>query len=437
MASKSKKNKKFEPVEAEGGEAMANSEFNLLDRAETFGATLKEQMEDTYRRKKRTPVIFEQDKIVRDFLPVDSLYLQWCIDNRGIEKRTLFEIVGPDSTGKSSFLYWLMGGWMRHNVPGTMFAGEDKLMKKEWVLKLLSSDRDMAEKMIKVLNVQRMRVLDEILFALQATVDKVRSPESPNFVPPHIPFVIAIDLINKVATADQAGGIKTGFGDFSKEDVSDLGDKGHNWDRAKAYHDLINRANLLICESNLVFLITNHQNDQATGKKNSSPFAAEWQEGLAHRTKPGGNSINQTTALQLIFQPRGQIYCEGKAIASRVVVKPFKNSYGTNRRTCAFAIVPGDEASGPIDTGLRWDLTTVEWFAEEGFFGMKRLASSPATAPEYSCNDLGLRGANIVEAAAAVAAIPASDLEELGRTLKIPGYYYPLEEAVKDTQQSE
>ena len=406
------------------------AEFNLMDR-EDFTTSLMAGLEKSYARKKRAPLMFDQSKIIRDDLPLDSLYFQWAIDNRGIEKKTLIELLGQDQTGKSSLLYWMAGNWMPLQVPMTLLAGEDKFIKESWAQRCLSKDPELAAKMVKLITVIRIRVLDEIDFVVKETLKQMRDPNSKSFVPRHIPVVIAIDLMNKIATANQAAGMETGYGDYSKDTQSDLGDRGHNWDRAKAYHDLINRFNLQMADQNVVFVVTTHQNDEAVGGK-SNPFSPVWQKNLSHRTKTGGQATNQTTALQMVVSSHGNIYCDKEVIAKRVALKPFKNSYGGDRRTCNFAIVPGEDANADPKPGLRWDLTTVEWFAEKGFYGMKRLASSPATAPLYSCEDFGLRGSNILEAAKAINDLPKSDWEELGRNLKIPGYVTPIEDAVKE-----
>lgn len=437
MAAKKKTTKKAAKKAAKvtPSEARPVSEFNLLDR-EDFGSDMREVLDKKYSRSKRSALVFDQSKINRDYLPLDSLYLQWAIDSRGIEKKTIVEIIGPDSTGKSSLMYWLMGGWMAANNPCYLFAGEDKLIKNEWAKVCMHPDPVIADKISRILNVQRATVLDELPFAIAELLKNIRDSSSKVHVPPHIPVVFGIDLINKIATKFQASGMETNFGDFSKETAGELGDRGHNWDRAKAYHDLITRLNLTVASYNAMYLVSTHQNDQAVGGPMGG-FMPEWRKSLNHRTKPGGQSINQSAALQLVLAPRGKIYCDGNAIAKRIAISPYKNSYGGDLRVCNMAIVSNTgSVPGDLDPGIRWDIAMAEWFADESLFGMKRLAG-PATAPKYSCGDLGLQSDNIVDAARAIRALPQTDIEELGRRLKIPGYITPIEDAVAEVKKEE
>lgn len=435
MARTKKEEKKDVPKAETPGQA-----FDLLGRTNSWADAMKKGMQKAYTRAKKSLIAFCQKDVVSDFLPARSLYFQWAIDNLGIEKKSFFEIMGPDSTGKSSLLYWFLGGWLPLGVPGAILSGEDKFIRADWARRCLHGDGELAERMLDHILVLRARAIDELWFQALHLVKNARDPASDTYVPAHIPIAIAVDLINKPVTREEAGkdidyastgGSKKKSGEEGDKGTA-LGEKGHTWDRAKQYHDLIRRFNGIMADNNLVVLITSHQNDDAAGTVKTSPFTAVWQKGTAHRTKPGGQAVNQSVALQVILAKKGWIYCDGKPIARRILGKPYKNSYGTSRRTFCFAIMepPFADRDGRLEQGIRWDLTTVEWFAEEGILGFKRLASSPATAPLYSSSALKLTGVNILEAAAALEALPASKWEEIGRDLGISGYRDHVGEAI-------
>ncbi len=414
------------------------SEFVLGDREESFGASLVSDLERIYRRSKRTMVGVSQDEVIRNYMPINDFLLQWIIDSRGIEKKTFFEVIGRDSTGKTSLLYSLAGPWISQGSPLLVLSCEDKFLKRDWAARCMTRNPLLAEKLLPEIAIFRPRTLGEIAFQVRNAIKLTRDPESKYFIPTHIPLTIIIDPINKPATKSEAGGSNILFGDMSKADTTELGDRGHNWDRAKEMQDLIRRINLETPDANLIVLLGSHLNDDAAGKVKTNPFASEAQRDVAHRTKSGGQASNQTVALQVIVSYNGRIYCEGRPIADRILMKPFKNSYGTNYRSGCYAIMKEEipEEFGQLPPALSWDLTTVEWMATEGIWGLKRVPSAPATAPTFSSDDLGITQVNILEAARALRAQPAERWEDLGRKLRIAGYVDVIQEAVDAVNQS-
>lgn len=430
-----KKTQKSDKADSSETQTFEQGYPSLLDSEISFGDTIINSMRKAARKAQRSLIAHNLRDLDGDYLPLPSFYWQWCIDNRGIQKRTLTELIGKDGSGKTTLLLWLAGAWMIHGVRPAFMCGEDKIPRNSWSSRCFSESPSIGDKLVPHISFFRARTLDELLYLVKSFIERVRDPEDPSHVPIEIPLAIIVDLLNKPATSSEAGSMNSdlNYGGKKKKsdktDESDLAEKGHTWDRAKAFHDLIRRVNMTIGNQNITYLMSEHQNEDAAGKVKTNPFASEATNALKHRTKPGGQATNQTAALQMVMHDDGWVYCEGSAIARRIVMKPFKNSYGTTRRICKFAIVEKEffrDREGFQTCPIDWFLTTVEWFASEGIMGARRMSTSTATAPVYTIEELGLKSVNIVEAADALRALPDSYWEELGVKLKISGYESPL-----------
>lgn len=404
----------------------ATGSIDLLggDGSKSFAAGAGAALAAAMSRKKNRVVNFTTQAELRiEFLTVRSIYLQWCLGNWGIPKGQTVEIIAKDKLGKTSLLYWLFGGFLMQGSPCLVVVGENKPMDRPWAVRCLSADPKMANRMLEEIGMLTSGQLDEMHEYLKRWILICRDPESAHYVPLHVPLVIAVDPVGKLATRQEAAGGGYVYDDLVKADEADLADKGHNWDRAKWMHDFMRRNDALQAQNNVNTFFVSHQNDEAAGGKMRPSFIPQWSVDLSHRTKPGGQASNQSSCLQLVLADQGVIYSGGVKVARRIALKPYKNSYGTDERMCSFALKQSDHEDRPgyIDPGIRWDYTTLEWMAEHGLLGVKKTGQNSKDL-RYSSVELGFTQLTLMEAARVIDTLPQEKIDELGKRLLIPGY---------------
>jgi hypothetical protein len=227
---------------------------------------------------------------------------------------------------------------------------------------------------------------------------------------------------------------------MEKQKQIDIGDKGHSWDRARWMHEWMDVFLLLQHKYNIHLVAVEHQNEPnvAGGGTAAPSFIPQYTKDLGHRTKRGGQGLNQVTNLQLTLSEKGSVYSAGEKIARRIIVRPYKNSYGTENRTCCYSLKlePTADTEDFLDMGLRWDYTEVEWLAENGYLGFRQTGSS---LPQFrfSSDVLGFTQLSLEEAAQAWREADPSHIEQLGRQLKIPGYLDTRERVMQELEAPE
>jgi hypothetical protein len=399
--------------------------FNVLDggidRSNALGEAIKTSLE---RRKGRVVDFCPQSELVIETLPLrkaEHIELQWAINNVGIP-HGFISVFGQDGLGKSSLVQnWLSAFMEGANAQCCVLVCEGKPLSREWAVRCMSPNRAVAAKMAEAVLIFNLAQLDEMF---ETWVEALRDPKLSTYVPPTVPIVAVIDPIGKLATKSEASGVYAYAGMDALDEV-DMADRGHNWDRAKWNHEFVRKVGLLGHQHNLTVIAVEHQNDQAVGTGKSGPsFLPDWHTKLSHRTKAGGQGLNQVSALQIALADCGNIYSCGEAVARRIIGRAYKNSYGTDTRKFCFALKGENmlqDTDTSLDPGLRWDYTRLEWMMNQSLLGLRKTGSSRATE-RFSSAELGFTGLSLVEAAAVVQAMPLAVFESLGAKLMIPGF---------------
>lgn len=409
---------------------QASRVFNILDTEDSFSEAAGAAMRTALERRKGREVGFTTQAEMRvDSLPIRPISFQWMINNRGLPKG-ITNILGKDGLGKSTLVYSLFGGFMLGGHPCAFIPCDRKPLETGWAMRCLSPDRRMADRMVSRIHVFESHLLMEMAEKLEAWIRALRDPKSDSFVPLNVAVVIAADPLNRLATDAQAAGVST-FDGKDKQKQVDIGDKGHSWDRAKWLHDWLDRLSLLRAEFNLHTIFVEHLNekDVAGGGSQMASFLPQWKKELDNRTKRGGQGINQMTNLQLTMGEKGSFYSAGERVARRVIMTPYKNSYGPQVRTCCYALklepgANGEDAGNDgnfLDPGLRWDYPEVEWLAEQNLLGVRKTGDS-LPKERFSSDVLKFTQLSLVDAAQAWRESDPSWIEELGKKLMIPGY---------------
>lgn len=424
--------KKVAKKKTEDAPAQTSQVFSILDMPNTFASAAGDSMKAALERRKGREVSFSTQTDLRvETLPLRPLSFQWMINHRGLRKG-ITNILAKDMLGKSSLVYNLFGGFMLGGHPCAFIPCEGKPLDTDWAMRCMSTDRNLAQLMVDRVHVIESHLLMEMDENLEAWCKALRDPKGGSYVPMSVALVVAIDPLGRLATNAQAAGISTYDGKDKQKQI-EIDDKGHSWDRAKWLHAWMDKLNLLRDTYNIHVIAVEHQNEKdVAGGGAGGPMASflpGWKKDLDNRTKRGGQGLNQVTNLQLTVAEKGSIYSAGTRIARRIIMMPYKNSYGPQSRTCCYALKlePGAEGEDShndgsfLDAGLRWDYPEVEWLAENGFLGFRKTGD---TLPKerFSSDALHFTQLSLLDAAQAWSEADPSFTEELGAKLKIPGY---------------
>lgn len=402
---------------------VADAPYSVLDNPEQFAKDTQEALEAALGRRKGRVTDFSSQEDVRiEMLPVRSFLLQYAMHYYGIPKG-MTEIIARDRTGKTSFIYNLFGGFLAAGSPCCILVCDGKKQDRAWAARCLSTDARLAQRMNQAIHVIVSSNLDEMFEETKAWIKILRDPKSSTYVPMSVPIILAVDPVGKLATKAQSAGDAI-YDGREKEKETEVGAKGNNWDRAKWHHDWMPRMGLLQIQFNAHLIVASHQNDgNVAGGTMLPSFIPQWSAESKNRTKNGGQALNQNVGLQLILVDRGLYYSAGEPVARKIMLRPYKNSYGPEGREIFFAIKSEDydDREGYIDSGLRWDYAEVEWMAEHGHFGMRQTGASRPQI-RFSSEELGFTQLTLVEAAKALANVPQEKYAQLGAKLGIPGY---------------
>jgi hypothetical protein len=404
--------------------------FNVLEggleRSRGVGEAMKKTLEA---RKGRIVDFTPQSELLIETLPLrkaDHIELQWALNNSGIP-RGFVSVFGQDQLGKSSLVQnWLSSFMEFANTPCCVLVCEGKPISREWAVRCMSPNRATAKAMAEAVLIFKVAQLDEMYEQFVDWVDKLRNRASEHYVPMTVPIVVVIDPVGKLATKAEASGIYA-YAGMEQLDEVEMADRGHNWDRAKWTQEFVRKVGALGLRSNLTVIVVEHQNDQATGdgkKKGGPSFLPDWANKLSHRTKSGGQGLNQVACLQIALAEVGNIYSCGESVGRKIIGRAYKNSYGgVETRKFCFSLkgAPYKDTEDTLDLGLRWDYTRIEWLVQQGLLGVRQTGSS-RPAYRYSSADLGFTGLSLVDAAAVVQSLPLSVFEALGAKLMIPGF---------------
>jgi len=413
---------KYDPLPVSGGLAM------LREASASVGVRQNLVTKRLERRKGREiRMLSFSDSKVQTYASM-SFYMDWLLNSRGLPQ-TVYNFIGRDGSGKSSFFFTLIGALARSGVSSAYFACEKKDIDPEWAMRCFSSSRAEAREIADLTPIMAdLLTLDSFYEQVVEYLKEVRDIKSEAFLRLNIPVALYFDPLNKLPTAAQMAGVTTYDGGDKEKSVG-LGDRGHMLDRSKWYHDLMQRLTCLLPQFNCRIFIGEHQNQggaMGSGPKGNA-FTPEYMKEGGNRTRPGGEAINQTAGIQLTLVDRGFIYSAGEKIARRISVSPLKSSHGPSRnvRYAQYALKQENfrDTEDFLDPCVRWDYTTLEWCATNGYFGASCTGKTIAQQ-RYNIEELHLRGLSLEEAAEELMA-PANQplFERLGHELGIPGYF--------------
>lgn len=325
-------------------------------------------------------------------LPLGEFTFQYMFGNIGLPTKALVEIIGGESTGKSTLCMNFISEAVKLGVPCYYQECEAKPLSGAHVARIASPDPELGKQVSEAIFMDSARSLEESFNKMKEWVEVMRGEETAGrkagvVVPIHVPLLVCIDPWGKLMSDAEAAGVYNyGSANAGKEkDLLTLSNLGH----AKASHRWARQLPQLMDRYNFTLLLVQHQNAKIDMSGTPSYIPADAMA-LRNTTKVGGKGFDQLDSLQLILVNKGQVKNSsnepiGKTIRARIQ----KNSYGPENRIAEWDLInDGYQDSETFkDRPIRFDRWTSEWLLEKGFFGTK------CNMRRYTSDILGVSGA--------------------------------------------
>lgn len=355
-------------------------------------------------------------------LPLPGFTFQFLFGNTGLPTKALIEIIGGESTGKSTLCMSFISEAVKLGVPCYYQECEAKPLSGSHVARISSPDPVLGAEIAKAIFMDSARSLEESFTKLKEWVEVMRGVETAGrkagvVVPLHVPLVVCVDPWGKLMSAAEAGGVYNyGNANTDKEkSLLTLSNLGH----AQASHRWARQLPQLMDRYNFTLIIVQHQNAKIDMSGTPSYIPAD-SMALRNTTKVGGKGFDQLDSLQLILVNKGQVKNSGnEPIGKTIRARIQKNSYGPENRIAEWDLVNDgyQDTETFLDRPIRFDRWVSEWILEKGYFGTK------CNMKRYSSEVLGVSGAPSSEFyEALIADENYEQFESLCKSCNIAGY---------------
>jgi len=414
--------------------------FDILDDSnEDHLQATRESLFSVQSRRKNHPTGFRtMSEVQASMIPYRHFYLQWATGCYGIPEGCVLELFGETGLGKSTFMYWLMGGAMMHGCPCVVHESEGKPLTEEWAGRAMSSDREIAAKMLKRIGVFaktfELRQMDQDMIdwfdiARGRRIGKHRT------VPLETPMVAGVDSFSKMMSPAEAAGVHDYGDNMSKEKKAKAKATGEasNLGHSKWAHSWGKRLPNFLSSNNGVVIVVSHQNEKVDMSGKGSQMSADV-SALYNTTKIGGRAMGQNAAVQLILGRKALVKNgSNEKIGVTVKMRVHKNSYGPNERVIEYDLINDQhqDTETTLAPSMDFDRGMCDWFAENGYL------ETTVSKKRYSSPLLGLSNVKAQEFSEVFHSSENRELREnLGRHLKIRGYEDEVDK-IKEEQKKE
>jgi RecA/RadA recombinase len=198
-------------------------------------------------------------------LPIPDMTWQYLLGTIGLPTKALVEIIGGESTGKSTLCMSLMAEASKLGVPCYYQECEAKPLSGSHVARIASSDPELGENIAKSIFMDSARSVEESFEKFKEWIEVMRGVETAGrkngvVVPLHVPLLACIDPWGKLMSDAEAGGVYNyGSADKAKEkDLLTLSNLGH----AKASHRWARQLPHILDRYNVTLILVQHQNEK-------------------------------------------------------------------------------------------------------------------------------------------------------------------------------
>jgi len=361
--------------------------FNLLDD-DLFSAQVKETMMAMASKRKSATSVSSMSELKRNYVQLNSVYMQSVLGMVGFPTGTLLELLGQDGVGKSSFVFTVAGNAMLNGSPFFYVETEGKPMDEARVKRCLSTDPVMADKLFSKITIQTCDDIPSMVSALEDFVDVCRNQIG---VPKSVPLVCAVDSYSKLMSPNEAVGRSFYEGDTSKK--NEFGTDKVNFGHSKFAHQWCRILPSWLNQNNVFLMVISHQNQQVSTGFGGGSFMSPEVAASYNRTKIGGNAFNQNAAVQLILTRKGVAKQGTEKVGSLIKCTVAKNSYGPEGGVFEFEVIgrPYLDTETYKQPALYFANTTCSWLATNRYFGISEVRK------RYTCDSIGMVGAKADE----------------------------------------
>ena len=407
--------------------------FSFLDQAEEITTRAQETIMTMAARRTNKPTQFKAlGTVTKNMIKLHDLALQFLCDNPGMPEGGLIEIVGAEGTGKSTLAHHIEAAALLNGSPVYHQECENKLLHVNHIARIMSSDPDMARRMVKAVHYDTARSLEESYDKLIDWIMVMRGKETGGrkasiAIPMHVPLIAVIDPWGKLMSKDEAAG----FYDFGKnmsdkeKSLLDASNMGHS----KASHRWARRLPYILGSLNVTLILVQHQNTKVDMSGKGSPMAGDAGV-LYNNTKVGGKGFDQLDSMQIILARKGLVKnSAGDKVGKTIQARMHKNSWGAESRVIEYDLIndqykdipPTETTAGKLDRVIRFERWTAEWLAEN------KALDITIKMRRVTCPSLGLTGSTYPEFYETLKANQPV-MNELRKKLKIQGFYNALED---------
>lgn len=404
---------------------VPTDEASLLGLLGQSQSTLAEKLVSRH----KTPLAFKRMSEVRkNYLDFHNIVLEELFANRGLVHQTMGEIIGPEGIGKTTLALYLIGIAARALCPCYYISTEQKPQDNLRALRSISSDRQRAEQLSRLITFSELHQITETLDHIEVWADTMRREMR---YPMDIPLVVVIDTWSKLLSDAEAAGwyeLPKFLDEKAKKKLKQVGEAS-NMGHSKHGHSWARYMPSWLRKWNMILILVEHQNDDVVME--SGPMARRAATPMTNKTRIGGRAFDQNAAWQLILGKKGQWKDSSSdtILGQEVAARMEKNSYGPYGRRTFWHIRNENLKDTPtfLDPALHFHVNFAKWVSDKKLFELEIRQGRC-----YS-EKLGLHGADYREVWDAFHARPEL-VEKMGRDLKIRGYDDTIDRILEEQQ---
>jgi RecA/RadA recombinase len=422
-----------------------SAEFNILDPASADRAkALQSQMLTIAARRVKNPrpVSFRTaDTMRRRMSPLPHFVLQYGIDSYGLPQSGVVELIGWPSCGKTSLTLTIASHIMlTRNAPFLYMSceGEDKQMATERMLRCMSAKPQIAAELLQRIHIERCVTLSQLQPKMHNWAKAQREgfgskEERVEGLPMDIPLVIAIDPFSRLMSEAEAQG-NVVWDDFATEKMHEPG-TGSNFGHSK-FANAFTRWLQAFCDRYNVLIICVHQQTEKIDFGNagkSNPNEPDFKRKLRNPNYIGGKALEGLACVSIVVAVMWEVADATKRIIGKMIAaRVHKQAHGEGGRSIQWMLrtnhndrdVPGKY----LDPALHFGTGMMKILKDEQLLALRQGEQDKL----YSSKELNLKGLAADQMDSIIHARPAV-LDQIGKTLRISGYYDPIAEMLSDT----
>jgi RecA/RadA recombinase len=353
-----------------------------------------------------------QDAAIFSF---SDLLMHVLFGSKFIRTPGLIQIMAPQSSGKTSLNYTMIGDLVRTNHLCVYFECEEKRFKTSQILRLLSRDKAEAKRLARRFKIIPVNDIAELFERIEKMAPELRKIADSDPSTADKPIWFFVDTWSTLMSKAEAKGRVERSDDKDKiqtlEDVSNL---GHS-----QFANRMKRVLPSLFRQYKIQLVFNHHPTVKIDMSGSyaskkAPPVPDW----ANDTTTGGKALQALASYRISLTTQKMMRnTAGETIGRRVRMFVQKNSFGCEGRSIFFDLKmdPYTDTDTTYENPISFAEPTAEWMATESILG------TTVTRNRYTCPALAQFSATAQELYAALMAQPAI-LGRVGSELRIEGY---------------